>query len=145
MTTIDTNETLLSQREIYNLYKNIFDNMNYVDENEWEDFKNEHIDNLCKVMDISDIKKIVNKYYVIEVIGDMKNEYGTDFNTDLIQKTMETRYYNSLFYNIVNEFIENEKISMIDSDYASDADTEEYFYSDYASDADTEEEYLNIY
>jgi len=145
MTTIDTNETLLSQREIYNLYKNIFDNMNYVDENEWEDFKNEHIDNLCKVMDISDIKKIVNKYYVIEVIGDMKNEYGTDFNTDLIQKTMETRYYNSLFYNIVNEFIENEKISMIDSDYASDADTEENFYSDYASDADTEEEYLNIY
>ena len=145
MTTIDTNETLLSQTEIYYLYKNIFDNMNYVDENEWEDFKNEHIDNLCKVMDISDIKKIVNKYYVIEVIGDMKNEYGTDFNTDLIQKTMETRYYNSLFYNIVNEFIENEKISMIDSDYASDADTEENFYSDYASDADTEEEYLNIY
>ena len=145
MTTIDTNETLLSQTEIYNLYKNIFDNMNYVDENEREDFKNEHIDNLCKVMDISDIKKIVNKYYVIEVIGDMKNEYGTDFNTDLIQKTMETRYYNSLFYNIVNEFIENEKISMIDSDYASDADTEENFYSDYASDADTEEEYLNIY
>jgi hypothetical protein len=141
MTTIDTNETLLSQREIYNLYKNIFDNMNYVDENEWEDFKNEHIDNLCKVMDITDIKKIVNKYYVIEVIGDMKNEYGTDFNTDLIQKTMETRYYNSLFYNIVNEFIENEKISMIDSDYASDVDTEENFYSDYASDADTEEEY----
>ena len=119
--------------------------MNYVDENEWEDFKNEHIDNLCKVMNITDIKKIVNKYYVIEVIGDMKNEYGTDFNTDLIQKTMETRYYNSLFYNIVNEFIENEKISMIDSDYASDADTEENFYSDYASDADTEEEYLNIY
>jgi hypothetical protein len=30
---------------------------------------------------------------------------------------------------------------MIDSDYASDADTEENFYSDYASDADTEEEY----
>jgi len=141
MTTIDTNETLLSHTEIYNLHKNIFDNMNYVDENEWEDFKNEHIDNLCKIMDITDIKKIVNKYYVIEVIGDMKNEYGTDFNTGLIQKTMETRYYNSLFYNIVNEFIENEKISMIDSDYASDADTEENFYSDYASDADTEEEY----
>ena len=114
----------------------------------WQDIKHMPIDNVCTAMDLDDIKEIVKEYGVLEIMDNIRDNYGDEFITAIMEKTMDMRY-RSLFYFILDEYIEKHKTVSMDMDdyeagrgeYAEDlSDSDDICDSDDASSADTDEE-----
>lgn len=110
---------------------------------DWVDIKHMPIDDACMAMDFDDIKKIVNEYGVLEVMDLIRSDYGDEFITDLMEKTMDMRY-RTLFYHILNGYIDYLKFENnwgdTDDEEEEEEEEEEDVDSDTASDADTDEE-----
>jgi len=121
--------------EIKKLCDLIHDNYDY-GYNDWGDAKHMPIDDTCMAMDLDDIKKIVKEYGVLEIMDLIRDNYGDEFISGIMEKTMDMRY-RSLFYNILDEYIdyvkeeynwsddEEEEEEQVDSDTASSAETDE--------------------
>jgi hypothetical protein len=107
---------------------------------DWIDIKHMPIDETCTEMDLDNIKKIVKEYGVLEIMDLIKNNYGDEFITSIMEKTMDMRY-RTLFYHILDEYIDYVKDTYHwddeDTDEDSD-DNDEDYDSDEVSDAETE-------
>jgi hypothetical protein len=88
---------------------------------DWINFKHMPIDNLCMETDLKDIKIIVNKVGVLEIMDYIQGQYGDDFIAYIMQKPMDMRYRN-LFYHILNEYIDLLLEWFEDSDDESDSE-----------------------
>ena len=138
--TQEIQDALFNNREVSQLRDDLFDG--YMPEGQrydyesdyWIELKHEKIDDTCVAMDIQDIKKIVNKYGVVEIMEKINDEYGDDFITDLMTKDRE-RKYRTLMYHILEEFITLITPENDDSDDSDDSD----YDSDTLSSADTED------
>jgi hypothetical protein len=133
---------LQNQDEIDGLYEQIREKYNDTTA-DWADSKHMLIDETCTDMDLDDIKKIVNEYGILEIMDLIRDNYGDEFISGIMEKTMDMRY-RSLFYNILDEYIDylrDIQINAWDSDNDDeDEDEEDQVDSDTASDADTDEE-----
>lgn len=125
---------LQNHGEIGDLCDLIHDNYDYGN-NDWVDAKHMPIDDVCMEMDLDDIKEIINEYGVLELMDTIKNIYGDDFIISLFEKEKDMKY-RTLFYFILDEYIEyvkdtyhwedeEEEKEEVDSDTASDAETDE--------------------
>lgn len=126
---------LQNHGEIGDLCDLIHDNYDYGN-NDWVDAKHMPIDDTCMAMELDDIKEIVKEYGVLEIMDLIRDNYGDEFISGIMEKTMDMRY-RSLFYNILDEYIdyvkeeynwsddEEEEEEQVDSDTASDAETDE--------------------
>lgn len=121
--------------EIDELCELIHDNYDYGN-NDWDDAKHMPIDDTCMAMDLDDIKEIVNEYGVLEVMDTIKNIYGNEFIISILEKEKDMRY-RTLFYFILDEYIEYVKDT---NDWEDEEEEEKDVDSDTASDAETDEE-----
>lgn len=95
---------LQNHYEIGELCDLIHDNYDYKND-DWTDAKHMPIDNVCTAMDLDDIKEIVKEYGVLEVMDNIRDNYGDEFITAIMEKTMDMRY-RTLFYFILDEYID---------------------------------------
>ena len=131
--------------------------MEHIYSEDWGDIKHMPIDDTCMAMDLDDIKEIVNEYGVLEIMDLIRDNYGDEFIISILEKEKDMRY-RSLFYNILDEYIERHKTVCMDLDdydagrgiYAGDLinpddsddsdDSDDTCDSDTASSAETDEE-----
>jgi hypothetical protein len=92
-------------------------------------------------MTLKDIRKVVDKIGVFELMEMVKDEYGDDL-LGLMEKTIEMRY-RSLMYFVLKEYIQEREIANTLADMIQNGEwsEEEEVDTDEASDADTDEEY----
>jgi hypothetical protein len=128
---------LQNHDEIDELCDLIHDEYNNPDD--WGDIKHMPIDDTCMAMDLDDIKKIVNEYGVLEIMDLIKGIYGDELIISLLETTMDMRY-RSLFYHILDEYIDYVKEEYNWGDTDDEEEEEEQVDSDTASDAETDEE-----
>ena len=104
----------------------------------WVDIKHMPIYDVCMWLDLDDIKKIVNEYGVLEIKDRIKGIYGDKLIISILEKEEDMRY-RSLFYYILDEYINYLKFEDCWGD-TDDEEEEEEVDSDIASDAETDEE-----
>jgi hypothetical protein len=108
---------------------------------DYEDFRHEQIDATCMEISLKDIRKVVDKIGVFELMDMVKDEYGDDL-LGIMDKTIGMRY-RSLMYFVLKEYIEEQEIATTMADMIQDGEwsEEEQVDTDEASDAETDEDY----
>ena len=121
---IDSLDEILFDRDSSPFYDN--------SRGDYYDLKHEQINATCMEMTLEDIRKVVDKIGVFELMDMVKDEYGDDF-LGIMEKTIDMRYRSLMFF-VLKEYIQEQEMVMeieiedeeqIDSDTASSADTDE--------------------
>ena len=136
---------LADYSEIASLHDKLFDRNNspFYDNalGDYEDFRHEQIDATCMEISLKNIRKVVDKIGVFELMDMVKDEYGDDL-LGIMEKTIEMRY-RSLMYFVLKEYIMEREIAETMADMIQNGEwsEEEEVDSDEASDAETDEDY----
>ena len=136
---------LADYSEVASLHDILFDRENspFYDNSrgDYDDLKHEQIDATCMEMPLKDIRKVVDKIGVFELMDMVKDEYGDDF-LGIMEKTIDMRY-RSLMYFVLKEYIAEREIANTLADMIQNGEwsEEEEVDTDEASDADTDEDY----
>ena len=142
--TAETSQMLHDIREVKHLLEDIFDgNNDDYDSADWDYAKHTAIDETCVAMDLKDVKMVVNNYGILEIMAQIKDDYGEHFVAGILETPINNQY-RVLIYYILDEFINNWKeIVKNDSDDDENDDENDNENDDDSDDSDDSDDENN--